>query len=371
VKEFLRLKLQNKKDKIEKMIDLKQYGYIETEKPDDGLAPACITAVHRERYELISGQGTGHGKLKTSVYYGRELHPFPTVGDFVLIKEVEGGDCQIVKTLPRKSYFSRLDPDPSGFREQAIAANFDTVFIMQSLNQNFNLRRIERYLTLTWQSGATPVIILTKADLALDPRQQVSEVEMIAAGVDIMVTSSKTGVGLKQLEKYLQPGKICVFLGSSGVGKSSLLNALMGEDVMAVKEIREDDARGRHTTTHRQLFTLPCGTHIIDTPGMRELGMWETGDGIQSAVSDVFADIEEHLGTCKFSDCKHENEPGCAIAAAIERGEIEHGRWDSYQKLQREALYAENKLKALRMKSAKNQEVAMFTRKLKTKKAEW
>jgi len=353
------------------MIDLKQYGYTETKKPDDGLTPACITAVHRERYELIGSQGTGYGKLKTSVYYGREPHPFPTVGDFVLIKGIEGGDCQIVKTLARKSYFSRLDPDPGGFREQAIAANFDTVFIMQSLNQNFNIRRIERYLTLTWQSGAIPVIILTKVDLIDDPQQHINEVEMIAAGVDIVVTSSKTGVGLEALDKYLQPGKICVFLGSSGVGKSSLLNALMGEDVMVVKEIREDDARGRHTTTHRQLLTLPCGTHIIDTPGMRELGMWETGDGIQSAVSDVFADIEEYLGACKFSDCKHENEPGCAIKSAIKRGKIEQGRWESYQKLQREAMYAENKLKMLRMKSARNQEVAMFTRKLKTQKEEW
>ena len=353
------------------MIDLKQYGYTETDKPDDGLTPACVTAVHRERYELISSQGARHGKLKTSVYYSRESHPFPTVGDFVLIKDVVGGDCQIVKTLPRKSYFSRLDPDPGGFREQAIAANFDTVFIMQSLNQNFNLRRLERYLTLTWQSGATPVIILTKVDLVNDPQQQINEVERIAAGVDIVVTSSKTGTGLEELDKYLQPGKTCVFLGSSGVGKSSLLNALMGEDVMVVKEIREDDARGRHTTTHRQLFTLPSGTHIIDTPGMRELGMWEKGDGIQSAVSEVFSDIEEHLGTCKFSDCKHEHEPGCAIAAAIERGEIEQGRWDSYQKLQREALYAENKLKAMREKSARNQDIAAFSRRLKTKKEVW
>jgi len=344
------------------MIDLKQYGYTETDVPDNGQQPARITAVHRERYEFICLYGTKYGKLKTSVYYGREFHPFPTVGDFVFFINVDGGDCQIVKTLPRKSYFSRLDPYPGGYREQAVAANFDTVFLMQSLNQNFNLRRLERYLALTRQSGATPVIILTKADLADDPMQQINEAEAIATGAEIIATSIKTGAGLDSLEKYLQPGKTCVFLGSSGVGKSSLLNALMGEDVMTVKEIREDDARGRHTTTHRQLFTLPCGCHIIDTPGMRELGIWDQSDGLQDAVSDTFADIEEHLGTCRFSDCRHESEPGCAITAAVGRGEITQERWDSYQKLKREALYAENKQKAMREKSARNQGIAIWSR---------
>ena len=344
------------------MIDLKQYGYIETEKPGDGQIPARITAVHRERYEIICPHGTIFGKLKTSVYYGREPHPFPTVGDFVFITDVEGGDCQIVRTLQRRSYFSRLDPYPGGYREQAVAANFDTVFIMQSLNQNFNLRRLERYLTLSWQSSAVPVIILTKADLADDPMQQINEAEAIAAGVEVIATSIKTGAGLNSLDKYLQPEKTCVFLGSSGVGKSSLLNALMGEDVMTVKEIREDDARGRHTTTHRQMFKLPCGSFVIDTPGMRELGIWDPNEGLQDAVSDIFSDIEDHLGGCKFSDCRHESEPGCAISAAIKNGEITRERWDSYLKLKREALYAENKLMAIREKSARNQGIAVWSR---------
>jgi len=353
------------------MIDLQQYGYIESEPIDDGLEPARITAVHRERYELICNRGTQHGKLKTSAYYGREPHPFPTVGDFVLIRDVEGGDCQIVRTLPRRSYFSRLDPDPGGFREQAVAANFDAVFIMQSLNQDFNLRRLERYLTLTWQSGAIPVIILTKADLIDDAQRQISEVESIATGVDIVATSSKTGEGLNKLEKYLQPGKTCVFLGSSGVGKSSLLNTLMGESVMEVREIRDDDAKGRHTTTRRQLFTLPCGTHIIDTPGMRELGIWDNIDGIGDAVSDVFADIEKHLGTCKFSDCQHESEPGCAIKAAIESSEITQERWESYLKLKREALYAGDKLAAMRDRAGKGKELATWWRQVERKKEIW
>jgi len=349
------------------MIDLKSYGYIETKKPEDGLMPARVTAVHRERFDLISENGKKHGKLKTSIYYAREPHPFPTVGDFVLIKEVDSGDCQIVETLPRKSYFSRLDPKPGGFSEQAIAANFDTVFIMQSLNQDFNLRRIERYLAVTWQSGATPVIMLTKADLANDPQEQIVKVEEIAVGVDIVVTSAKAKTGLDDLDKYLQPGKTCVFLGSSGVGKSSLLNALVGEDIMYVNEIREDDAKGRHTTTHRQLVKLPGGAFIIDTPGMRELGMWDNCGGIGDSVSGIFSDIEEHLGKCKFSDCRHENEPGCAINAAKQNGDISDERWESYNKLKREAIYAENKLEAIRLKSERNQNIAMWSRQRKKK----
>ena len=352
------------------MIDLKNYGYTETEAHEDGLQPARITAVHRERYELICRQGAIFGKLKTSEYYNREPQPFPTVGDFVLIRETPGGDSLILKTLPRESYFSRLEPDGSdigGYREQTVAANFDTVFIMQSLNKNFNLRRLERYLILTWQSGATPVIVLTKVDLIEDPLPQIKEVESISAGVDILAVSAVTGAGINKLGKYLQPGKTCVFLGSSGVGKSSLLNALMGEDVMVVKAIREDDAQGRHTTTHRQLFTLPGGTHIIDTPGMRELGMWERDESIQASVSGVFSDVEAFLGTCKFSDCRHLSEPGCAIRTAIERGELGQERWDSYQKLAREALYAENKLASLREKSSRNKDIAMWSKQRKKK----
>jgi len=344
------------------MIDLKQYGYTETEKPPSDLLPARITAVHRERYELISQSGTQHGKLKTSTYYGREPHPFPTVGDFVLIKEVQGGDCQIVKTLQRRSYFSRLDPDPSGQKEQAVAANFDTVFIMQSLNQNFNLRRIERYLALTWQSGGTPVIVLTKADLAENPEKHIEEAITVAAGADVVAISAKTGEGLNQLIPYLKPGQTCVFLGSSGVGKSSLLNALMGSDVMDVSEIREDDARGRHTTTHRQMVTLPNGVHIIDTPGMRELGMWENDVGMGDSVSSIFSDIEDLLGTCKFSDCRHETEPGCSILAAIERGEITQERLNSYNKLKREALYAENKAAAMKEKDTIRKDIDAWWR---------
>jgi ribosome biogenesis GTPase len=236
-----------------------------------------------------------------------------------------------------------------------VAANFDYVFIMQSLNLDFNPKRLERYLTLAWQSGATPVILLTKADLVEDYWDYLTQVERVAPGVNAHVVSAHTGYGLLRLNAYLQPGKTVVFLGSSGVGKSSLVNALAGQEIMAVSEIREDDSKGRHTTTHRQLIRLQSGVMIIDTPGMRELGMWEVSEGL----SDAFSDVESFLGRCRFSDCKHEREPGCAIRAAIETGELDISRWESYRKLKEEAV---DKAEMLRRKSEWSKGVAKFTR---------
>ncbi|MDR1668870.1 MAG: ribosome small subunit-dependent GTPase A [Oscillospiraceae bacterium] len=327
---------------------------------------ARVTAVHKERYELLADGETLYGKLKTSVYLNGD-EPFPTVGDDVAVQLNPAGDSVILKTLPRKSYFARMDPNPRIQREQAVAANFDTVFILQSLNQNFNVRRLERTLTLAWQSGGVPVIVLTKADLTPDPYPFVRDAESVAMGVDVAVVSAKTGFGLETLSKYMQPDSVSVFLGSSGVGKSSLLNALAGETVMDVREIREDDARGRHTTTHRQMIRLPNGAYIIDTPGMREMGIQSFGTPeaddqkeLRGALSEVFADVEGL--TCRFSDCKHQNEPGCAVRAAIESGSLTQERWDSYIKLKREARYAEDKAAAIREKSARNQAIAMWSR---------
>ena len=289
--------------------------------------PARITSQHRERYEIVGPRGFAYARLKAGAFYTGEEN-FPTVGDYVMVNDIDSGDSLILSTLPRRSFFSRRAPGPVP-KEQAIAANFDCVFILQSMNRNFNLRRLERYLTLTRQSGAAPVIVLTKSDLAVDPAAFLTQTAQVAPDVDTHAVSSRTGDGLDGLASYLQPGRTIVFLGSSGVGKSTLVNALAGEKIMATGGIRETDGRGRHTTTHRQLIRLNSGVLIIDTPGMRELGMWEASEGLDS----VFADVEQYFGKCRFSDCRHEREPGCAVRAAIAAGELDAGRWESYLKL--------------------------------------
>lgn len=323
--------------------------------------PARITAVHKERYALVCEYGETYGRLKTKEYFGG-FEEFPTTGDFVLINYLSGGDSQIIKTLPRRTFFSRRDPTP-GRGEQAVAANFDHVFIMQSLNQDFNVKRLERYLTLAWQSGAVPVVVLTKADLVDEYGSYIRMVEGLAAGVSVYAVSAKTGAGLTMLADYMTPGKTVVFLGSSGVGKSSLVNALAGEDIMAVNGIREDDSKGRHTTTHRQLIMLKSGAMIIDTPGMRELGMWDVSVGL----GEAFSDIEQYLGKCRFSDCRHRTEPGCAIREAIADGNLSRERWESYISLQSEAAYSDDKSAFLRQKQQRNKKIARFNRQ-KTKR---
>jgi len=346
------------------MTDLTIYGYQPIEDPDPAFLPARVTAVHRERCELICAHGPVFGRLKTGAYYGPEAVDFPTAGDFVLLQYVGHGDSIITKTLPRRSVFLRRDPTP-GRGEQAVAANFDTCFLMTSLNQNFRLARLERYLTLAWQSGAQPVILLTKSDLVEDFTEQIECAGEIAMGVEVIALSAVTGYGLQRLAPYLQPGKTVVFLGSSGVGKSSLLNALMGEAAMAVQEIRGEDSRGRHTTTHRQLFLLPSGAMVIDTPGMRELGMWDVSTGLGAA----FADVEEVLARpCRFNDCKHGTEPGCAVLAAIHSGELPAERWEGYTKLKREARWSDDPEGALREKWARNKAIAQWSRLQKNKK---
>ena len=307
------------------------YGMIPAHEGLTGL-PARVTAVHKERYQVACEHGLTYARLKTGVYFAGD-EPFPTVGDWVMLQYVSTGDSLITATLPRRTYFARRDPTP-GRGEQAVAANFDWVFILQSLNGDFNPRRLERYVSLAWQSGATPVILLTKADLTEDSLPCEMEAARVAPGVEIHVVSARTGYGLNRLTRYLQPGTTVVFLGSSGVGKSSLVNALAGDEVMHTAAIREDDDKGRHTTTHRQLLTLPSGAMIIDTPGMRELGMWDAAAGL----AETFADVEQYIGQCRFSDCRHEDEPGCAIRAAIDSGDLEEDRYLSWRKLQEESV---------------------------------
>ena len=336
-------------------MNINEYGTVPNYDNLPGI-PARITAQHKERYEIVCEHGITHARLKTKEYYVNQCI-FPTTGDFVMVNHVPNGDSQIIATLPRRTFFSRREPGPVP-KDQAVAANFDYVFIMQSLNMDFNPKRLERYLTLAWQSGAIPVILLTKADLVEDYWDHLTAVERVAAGVNIHVVSAHTGYGLERLNAYLQPGKTVVFLGSSGVGKSSLVNALAGEEIMTVSSIREDDSKGRHTTTHRQLIRLKSGVMIIDTPGMRELGMWDVSEGL----GDAFADVEKFVGKCRFSDCRHQREPGCAIRAAIAAGELDIARWESYRKLQEEAV---DKAERLRQKREWSKGVAKFSKQRK------
>lgn len=301
---------------------------------------ARVTAEHRERYELAGALGSFFGRLKSAEYYGDgAAEAFPTVGDFVLVDYNESGDSRIVKTLPRTAVFERPDPSYGRQRPQAVAANFDYVFIVLSLNRDFNDKKLSRYLTLSWQSGAQPVIVLTKLDLH-EPgwTEMITAAEDAAFGAPVCAVSSLTGEGLEKLHALLQPGKTAALLGSSGAGKSSLVNALAGKQLMETGAVREDDARGRHTTTHRQMLPLPSGALVIDTPGMRELGMWDVTEGL----GDAFGDISTLAEQCRFSDCQHEKEPGCAVCAAIERGELPAERLIQYRKLKKEARYSDD-----------------------------
>lgn len=271
----------------------------------------------------------------------------------------EDGNAVIQAILPRKSVFTRRAAGTAN-REQVVAANIDTVFICMSLNNDFNVRRLERYLSVAWDSGASPVIILTKADLCDDLDQRLREVESVALGVEVVVTSSLSENGTDTLKPYLKEGKTASFIGSSGVGKSTLINRLMGSDRLATNGLRNDD-KGRHTTTHRELVLLEDGALVIDTPGMRELGMW----GAESGIDTTFADIEALALVCKFKNCTHTSEPGCAIRAGIEDGSLSEERYRSYTKLSAENAYAEDSESYLAAKSKKFKEIAKYQKSIK------
>jgi ribosome biogenesis GTPase len=289
------------------------------------------------------------------------------VGDFVLLQPNDSGNSLIVRLLPRRSKFSRADfsGHAAGYAktilEQVVAANFDYVFIVSSLNLDFNTGRILRYLTQAWRSGGQPVVILTKADLSPDVETRLAEVREAAPGVPVHAVSAHSGFGLAALGEYLLPGKTVVFLGMSGVGKSSLLNALMDSEVMAVREIREGDSRGRHTTTHRQLFLLPSGAMVIDTPGMRELGLFDA----ESGLSTGFSDIEELFATCRFSDCRHRTEPGCAVLAAIQDGSLPGERWERYLAQKEENRFVDDKTAYLAEKRTRHKDIAVAVKNMK------
>ena len=323
----------------------------------EDLILARVTAVHKERYEVVSEKGSGFAVLKRGAYQGKDAaEEYPAVGDYVALRYEDTGDSLIAKTMPRTSSFSRSNFSGHAAAyvktvlEQTVAANFDFVFLMSSLNHDFSVGRMERYLTMSYHSGAQPVIILTKADVAVDAEEKLKKARAIAGQTPIHLISAHTGEGLSDLAGYFAPGRTVVFLGSSGVGKSSLVNALVGETVMAVNDIREDDSKGRHTTTHRQMIFLPNGAVVIDTPGLRELGVvWEAEEGI----SETFADVESFLGRCRFSDCTHQNEPGCAIREAMEQGRLPVERMERYLRLKKEARFNARKAKPARENAKK------------------
>jgi ribosome biogenesis GTPase len=304
----------------------------------DRCVPARVALEHQHIYRLYTADRELLARVRGRLRHQagrREM--FPAVGDWVaVLAGAHGGFATIEALLPRQSRFSRKVAGELT-QEQVVAANIDTVFLVSGLDQDYNLRRIERYLTTAWDGGARPVILLNKADLVDDPDRHVLEVTSVASGAPVHAVSTKTEAGLEALHAYVGPGQTCAFLGSSGVGKSSLINRLLGTERQRTRDVRERDSRGRHTTTHRELLWLPDGGLLIDTPGMREVQLWE------GSLSDAFADIVTLGEGCHFRDCRHEGEPRCAVRAAADGGQLDPARLDSYRKLQRELAVQERK----------------------------
>ena len=299
-----------------------------------------ITLEHKHSYRVLTKQGEWLASISGNfAYRALSRKDYPAVGDFVLVEQMPGEERAIIHHLfERKSKFTRKMAGQE-IDEQIVAANVDIAFLVMSLNADFNIRRLERYLIAAWDSGAKPVIVLTKSDLCDDVTSYYQEVETIAFGVDVIAVSAVTSDGIEQLQQMLTEGITAALIGSSGAGKSTLTNVLLSTEKMKVSEIREDDAKGRHTTTHRELVMLPTGACLIDTPGMRELQLWDQGD----SLSVSFSDIEQLAENCRFRDCTHKKEPHCAIRRAILTGALEEARLRSYFKLQKELAFIEKK----------------------------
>ena len=349
---------------VDNLINIKKYGFSESFSngilQDNQLTPARILSQEKGFYRIISDKGKKLAEVSGKFQFQTTVSSdYPAVGDFVLVNWNESGNSAIIESLlPRKSAFIRKAAGGSQ-QEQVVAANIDIVFLCMALNNDFNLRRMERYISIAWDSGAMPVVVLTKSDLCDDLEQKLAEVSTIAFGVDVLVTTSTEENGYEELLPFISEGKTIAFIGSSGVGKSTLINRLLGKELLKTNGLRNDD-KGRHTSTHRELFLLPSGGMVIDTPGMREFGMWDNDTGIER----TFMDIEELAAQCKFRNCTHTNEPGCAIQKALTTGKLEINRWQSYQKLKAENDYMEDKESYMLAKGMREKQISKLIKKM-------
>jgi ribosome biogenesis GTPase len=323
---------------------LERYGWTEKLQREyviePGLLPARVIIQQRGLYVVVCALGEMTASLSGRFMQDAAVGDFPVAGDWVAVAaRLKEGRATIKQLLPRAGVFRRRAAGPGAPRAQVVAANVDVALLLASLNADLSARRMERYLAAAWEGNAEPVIVLTKSDVCDDIEPLKAAIEAVAFGVPVHVISALTGDGLADVAKHLMAGKTVVLLGSSGVGKSTLVNALAGKALMHTQAVVEGDSLGRHTTTHRELVLLPNGALILDTPGMRELGLWDADSG----VSTAFADIETLATACRFHDCRHGSEPGCAVQAALSDGSLARARWNSYGKLQRELAFEERK----------------------------
>ena len=346
-------------------------------RPGAGHLPARVVAAHRGAWEVLSAAGAAPLEARVAGRLRHEAGPaeLPVVGDWVAVDaRPDEGSATVHAVLPRRTQLRRRAPADYGAPFQVLASNVDVVLVATSLNRELNPRRLERYLATAWESGASPVVVLTKVDLARDPVAVAvaeAQLEEVAVGVPVLATSAVSGEGLDAVRAHLGPGRTVALVGSSGVGKSTLANALLGEERLLVREIREDDARGRHTTVGRQLVALPNGEGLLlDTPGLRELGLWDDGAGLDLA----FADVTRAAEACRFTDCRHDGEPGCAVRTALDDGSLGADRFDGWRKLAREERFRALEMDAVARRAERKRWAALVREgaaRSKAKRGEW